>query len=62
MRKRLPLLAGFALAVASGLTLAADPAAEIGEIFMAAELDQAVQRGVGVALLRGASDNTTSRL
>ena len=35
------------------------PDEEVAEIFQARDLDQAIQRGVGVALLRGGSDNTT---
>jgi PPM family protein phosphatase len=35
------------------------PDAELAEIFQARDLDQAVQRGIGVALLRGGPDNTT---
>lgn len=35
------------------------PDSEIAEIFQARDLDQAIQRGIGVALLRGGSDNTT---
>ena len=35
------------------------PDEEVAEIFQARDLDQAIQRGVGVALLRGGSDNIT---
>ena len=55
------------LAVRSGdrLVLCSDgftnlvPDDELAEIFQARDLDQAIQRGIGVALLRGGSDNTT---
>lgn len=62
---RMDLHEGVRLHAGDRLVLCSDgfsnmvPDTELAEIFQARDLDQAVQRGIGVALLRGGPDNTT---